>query len=192
MTSMPRQRGVTEFQLKRALSNSNQSTISNKEGEEYSTFSDMSKQNSESDINIDDTSEDENITEIETIEHYGEKIHETEESKPTETSQVLTVFNKTIHHEDDSSDDISVIEIQPPKENGEQEIGKQDKLLTTKLKIENENRKVEGLITYSTDQPIFKFKLNSGSSQELWGVNTDFTSYELKWTIDAILQHMGF
>ena len=89
----------------------------------------MSKQDSESDINIDDTqdeqnphvpktlqihnvynttmhdkdnsicheydtSEDENITEIETFEHYGEKIHETEESKPTETSQVLTVFNK--------------------------------------------------------------------------------------------------
>ena len=24
----------------------------------------------------------------------------------------------------------------------------------------------------------------------MWGVNTDFTSYELKWTIDAILQHM--
>ena len=23
-------------------------------------------------------------------------------------------------------------------------------------------------------------------------VNTDFSSYELKWTIDAILQHMGF
>ena len=32
------------------------------------------------------TSEDENITEIETFEHYGEKIHKTEESKPTETS----------------------------------------------------------------------------------------------------------
>ena len=85
----------------------------------------MSKQDSESDINIDhtqdeqnphtpeilqtnttmhdkddvihdeyDTSEDENISEIETFEHYGEKIHETEESKPVETSQVLTVFNK--------------------------------------------------------------------------------------------------
>ena len=40
-----------------------------------------------------DTSEDENITEIETYEDYGEKIHETEESIPTETSQVLTVFN---------------------------------------------------------------------------------------------------
>ena len=104
------------------------------------------KQDSESDINIDDTqdeqyshtpeilqihnvynttmhdkddsihdeyhtSEDENTTEIETYEHYGEKIHETEESIPTDTSQVLTVFNKAIYHEDDSSDDISVIEI---------------------------------------------------------------------------------
>ena len=86
-----------------------------------------------------DTSEDENITEIETYDDYGEKIHDTEESISTETSQVLTVFNKAIHHEDDSSDDKSVIEIEPPKENGEQEIGKQDKLLTTtfqKLKTE--------------------------------------------------------
>ena len=105
--------------------------------EESSTFSGMSKLDSESDINIDDTqdeqnsqtpetlqihntynttmhdkdnlihdeydtSENENITEIETFEHYGEKLHETEESKYTETSQVPTVFNKTIHHEDDS------------------------------------------------------------------------------------------
>ena len=131
-----------------------------------------------------DTSEDENITEIETFEHYGEKIHETEESIPPETSQVLTVFNKTTHYEDDSSDDKSVIEIEPPKKNGEQEIGKQDKLLTTTL--------VEGLITYSTDQQIFKLKVNSGNNQELWGVNIEFTLYELKWTIDGILQHMGF
>ena len=123
------------------------------------------------------TSEDENITEIETYKDYGEKIHETEESIPTETSQVLTVFNKTIHHEDDSSDDKSEIEIDPPKENGEQEIGKHDKLLTTTFQIEIENRKVEGLITYSTAQKIFKFKVNS------WGVNIEFTLYELNWTI---------
>ena len=177
----------------------------------------MSKQDSESDINVDETqhqensytpetlqnnttmhdiddlihdenyaSEDENIIEIETIEDYGEKIHETEKSIPTETSQVLTVFNKTKHHEDDSSDDKSVIEIEPPQENGEQENGKQDKLLTTKFQIEIENRKVEGLITYSTDQQIFKFKVNS------WGVNIEFTLYELKCSIHAILQHMGF
>ena len=133
-----------------------------------------------------DTSEDENTIEIESFEHYGEKIHETEESISTETSQVLTVFNKAIHHEDDSSDDKSVIEIEPPQEHGEQEIGKQDKLLTTKFQVEIENRKVEGLITYSTDQQIFKFKVNS------WGVNIEFTLYELKCTIDAILQHMGF
>ena len=126
--------------------------------DEYSTFSDMSKQDSESDINVNDTqypeiphtpetlqihntynttmhdkdnsihdenniSENENIIEIETYEHYGEKIHETEESISTETSQVLTVFNKTIHHEDDSSDDKSVIEIESPEKNREQEIG---------------------------------------------------------------------
>ena len=65
-----------------------------------------------------DTSEDENVTEIETYEHNGEKVHETEESKPTESPQGLTVFNKAIHHKDDSSDDKSVIEIKPPKENG--------------------------------------------------------------------------
>ena len=121
-----------------------------------------------------DTSEDENITAIETHEDFGEKLHETEESISTETSKVLTVFSKVIHHEDDSSDDISVIEIEPPEENGEQEIGIQDKLLTTKFQMEIENRKVEGLITYSTEQKIFKFKVNSGSSQELWGVHTDF------------------
>ena len=139
----------------------------------------MSKQNSESDINVDDmqhqenphtpktlqihnvynttmhdkdnsicheydTSEDENSTEIETCEHYGEKIHETEESISTETSQVLTVFNKTIHHEDDSSDDKSEIEIEPPKENGEQEIGKQNELLTTKFKWKLKTEKLKG------------------------------------------------
>ena len=48
-----------------------------------------------------------------------------------------------------------MIEIEPPKKNGEQEIGKQDKLLTTTFQIETENRRVEGLITYSTDQQIF-------------------------------------
>ena len=198
-------------------------TTSEELTEEYSTFSDMSKQDSESDINIDDTqhpenphtpetlqihntynttmddkddsthdeydtSENENIIEIEieTYEHYGEKTHETEESISTETSQVLTVFNRAIHHEDDSSDDQSVIEIEPPQENGEQEIGKQDKLLTTTFQIEIENRKVEWLITYSTYQQIFKFKVDS------WGVNIEFTLYELKCTINAILQYMGF
>ena len=138
------------------------------------------------------TSKDENITEIETYKHYGEKIHETEGSIHTKTSQVHTVFNKAIHHEDDSSDDKSVIEIEPLKDNGEHEIGKQDKLLTTKFRMETENQKVEGLITYPAKQQICKFKVNSGNNQELWGVDTDFTSYELKWAIDAILQQLGF
>ena len=58
--------------------------------------------------------------------------------------------------------------------------------------MEIQSLKVEGLITYSSDQQMLKFKVNSGSCQELWGVNTDFTSYELQCTIDAILQYMGF
>ena len=193
-------------------------TISNQVEEKSTTSSDKSEQDCKSDITTEDeektntpetlqnhnmynttmhdkddlihdeydTSEDENIIEIETFEHSGEKIHETEESIYTETSQDLTVFNKAIHHEDDSSDDKSVIEIQPSRENGEQEIEKQDKLLTTTFQIEIENRKVVGLITYSTDQQMFKFKVNS------WQVNNELTLYELKWTIHAILQHMGF
>ena len=106
-----------------------ESTIPNKEEEKCSTFSDMTKQNSEPDINVDytqdeqnshtsgtlqihniyntkmhdkdnsihdeyDTSEDKNITEIETFEQYGEKIHETEESIPTETSKFLLYSTK--------------------------------------------------------------------------------------------------
>ena len=187
----------------------------------------MSKQDSESDINVDDTqdeqnsptpeilqihntynttvhdkddlihneydtSEDEITIEIETFEHYGEKIHETEESILVETSQVLTVFNKGIHHEDDSLDDKSVTEIDPPKENGEQEIGKQNEHLTTTFQMEDENHKVDGLITYSTEQQIFKLQANSINIQELWEVNIKFTLYELKCKFDAILQHMGF
>ena len=42
--------------------NEPESTISNKEEEEYSTFSHMSKQDSESDIIIDDTQDEQNVT----------------------------------------------------------------------------------------------------------------------------------
>ena len=103
-----------------------ESTISNKGEEESSTLSDISKQNSESDINVADTqnqensqtpetleiynvysttyhasicdeydtSEDENITEIEPYEHYGKKIHETEESKLQKHLKVLLFSTK--------------------------------------------------------------------------------------------------
>ena len=47
-----------------------ESTTSNKEEEEYSTFSDMSKQDSESDINVDDTQDEQNPHTPETL-----KIH---------------------------------------------------------------------------------------------------------------------
>ena len=55
------------------------------------------------------------------------------------------------------------------KTNGEQNNVRENKLLTTNFELKVENRKDEGLITYSTDQQIFKFKVNSGTNQEVGG-----------------------
>ena len=107
-------------------------------------------------------------------------------------------MNETIHDEEnsseaeaDTSEDENVTEMQTYENNGEQN-KQEEKLLTTNFEVKVKNRKVEGLITYSTDQQIFKFKVNSATDQEVWGVYIDFQSIHSKWTIDAILQHMGF
>ena len=92
--------------------------------------------------------------------------------------------------EDDTSEENSVYEIESHLVSGEQN-KQEDKLLTTNVEVKDENQTVEGIITYSKDQQIFKFKLNSAMDQEAWGVYTDFQSIHHKWTIDAILQHMG-
>ena len=63
--------------------NEQESTISNKEEEEYSTFSDMSKQDFESDINVDDTQHQENPQTPEL------QIHRS------------NTYNTTMHYEDD-------------------------------------------------------------------------------------------
>ena len=85
-----------------------------------------------------------------------------------------------------------VTEIELPKENGEQNNAIEDKLLTTNCEVKMENQKVEGVISYSFKQQIVKFKVNSGTNQELWGVYVDFKSNQTKWTIHGILQYMGF
>ena len=77
-------------------------------------------------------------------------------------------------------------------ENNQEQNVQNNELLTTNFELKVKNRKVGGLIIYSTDQQIFKFKVNSGTDQEVWGVYIDFQSIHSKWTIDAILQHMGF
>ena len=121
-----------------------------------------------------------------------------EEPNTTETHQVHNVLNETTHDEenvsepvDDTSQEENVTQMQIYENNQEQNI-QNNKLLTTNFEVKLENRKVEGLITYSTDQQIFKLKVNSGTDQEVWGVYIDFQSIHSKWTIDAILQHMGF
>ena len=146
------------------------------EEDKSTTSSDKSEQDSESDT----TTEDE------------------EEPNTTETPQVHNVFNQTTHDEenvseaeDDASQEENVIEMQTYENNGEQN-KQEEKLLTTNFEVKVENRKVEGLITYSTDQQLFKLKVNSGTDHEVWGVYIDFQSIHSKWTIDAILQHMGF
>ena len=53
ITVHPNQKLDTEE--RESKTNEQESSRSNKEEEEYSTFLDMSKQNSESDINVDDT-----------------------------------------------------------------------------------------------------------------------------------------
>ena len=148
----------------------------NEEEEKSTTSSDKSGQNSESDITYEDE----------------------EETNTNETHQVNNVLNETIHDEensseaeDDTSEDENVTEMQTYGNNGEQN-KQENKVLTTNFEVKVENRKVEGFITYSTYQQIFKIKVNSGTDQEVWGVYIDFQSIHSKWTIDAILQHMGF
>ena len=93
--------------------------------------------------------------------------------------------------EDDKSEEDNVTEMQTYENNQEQNI-QEEKLLANNFEVKVENRKVEGLITYSTDLQIFKLKINSGTDPEVWGVYIDFQSIHSKWTIYAILQHMGF
>ena len=107
-------------------------------------------------------------------------IEDQEDSKSIETSQVHNVLNNSIPNEVDSHTVEDVTEIELPKENGEKNNAKEDKLLTTNLEVKPENRKVEGLITYSTGQQIFKLKVNSETDQEVWGVYIDSQSNQNK------------
>ena len=81
-----------------------------------------------------------------------------EDSKSIETPQIPTVLIKSTHDNADSPTFMLTSEVEPTQENGEHDIAKENKLLCTNLTVEMENRKVEGLITYSLDQQIFKFK----------------------------------
>ena len=89
-------------------------------------------------------------------------------------------MNETIHDEensseaeDDKSEKQNLNEMQTNENNGEQN-KQEEKLLTTNFEVKVKNRKVEGLITYSTDQQIFKFKVDSATDQEVWGVYIHF------------------
>ena len=87
-----------------------------------------------------------------------------EETNTTETHQVHNVLNETTHDEenvseaeDDTSQAENVTEEQIYGNNGEQN-KQENKLPTTHFEVKVKNRKVEGLITYSTDQQTFKLR----------------------------------
>ena len=79
--------------------NEQESTISIKEEDEYSTFSDMSRQDSEADINVDDTQHQENsyTPELQIHNTYNTTMHDKDDS---------------IHDEYDTSEDENIIEIE--------------------------------------------------------------------------------
>ena len=76
-----------------------ESTISSKEEDEYSTFSDVSKQDSESDINVDDTQHQENPQTPEL------QIHNT-------CNTTMHDKDNLIHGENNTSEDENIIEIE--------------------------------------------------------------------------------
>ena len=78
-------------------------TISNKQEEEYSTFSDMSKQDSEFDINVDDTQDGQNIQTPETLQN-NTTMHDKHD---------------LIHDENDTSENENIIEIETFEHYGE-------------------------------------------------------------------------
>ena len=84
---------------------------SNKDEEESIMSTELSEENSTFDIPTDTT----------------------EDSKLIETSQDHNVLNKSTHDEDDSSEEESVTEFEQHLESGEQNIGKENKLLSTNL-----------------------------------------------------------
>ena len=54
-----------------------------------------------------------------------------------------------------------MFEFEPSQENEKQMTVKDNMLLTINFTVEIQNQKVEGLITYSLDQQIFKFKVTN-------------------------------
>ena len=156
------------------------------------TNEELDKEEGESIIDEEESTETSQELSEEQNSTYDIYIEDQEDSKSIETSKVHNVLNNSIPNEIDSHIVEDVTEIELPKENGEQNNVKEDELLPTNFEMESDNRKVEGPITYSTDQQIFKLKVKSGTDQEVWGVYIDFQSNQNKWTIHGILLHMGF
>ena len=96
-------------------------------------------------------------------------IQDEQASEPMQTFPTHNDVNETIHDDDDSStesEEENVIDIETDQNNGEKN-EHEDKLLSTNFEVKVEKQTVDGLITYSTYQQIFKVKVNSGTDEEV-------------------------
>ena len=96
-----------------------------------------------------------------------------EDSESIDRCQVPAGSITSKHDDDDSFEDKPITEFELHKENGEQNIVQENKLLSTNFTIKIENCEVEGLITYSMYQQIFKFKDNSENKESQETSNSD-------------------
>ena len=81
-------------------------------------------------------------------------IEDKEDSKSIEISQVHNVLNKSIPNEVDSHTVEDVTEIELPKENGEQNNAKEDKVLTTNFEVNHKTKSSEYIFICQDDKYI--------------------------------------
>ena len=120
---IPNTNSITPEQLKKKsfkqIIKTEHEKLDTEEGEsikddmEFTTSTDMSQEDSISDTSVDDT----------------------EKWISTETHQVHNVCNKSTHHENDSNEDEHMTEIELPTKSGEQDIGKESKLLSINFEV---------------------------------------------------------
>ena len=129
--------------------------VSIEEEEKSTTSPEKLEQDSESDKATEDK-EEPNTTETHQVHNVlNETTHD--EEKVSETEDDTSQEENSSEAESDTSEDDCAAEIQTYENNGEQN-KEEDKLLTTNFEVKVNNRIVEGLITYSTDQQIFQYK----------------------------------
>ena len=118
-----------------------------------------------------------------------------EDSKPIETSEAHTVFNKSVQDKDDSSEDKFVTDIEPTKENGSKILYKRTNSYLPTLQLKLKTEKLKGSYPINGNKESQETSnCDKLTKSELWGVyvlnhisrNGQFMELYNKWV--SILQ----